>query len=470
MVDASRRLLLGLPLLLLGAVVLFSLLSASPVTQRTLTRPLFYNPTPESAESAAEDALALVERDFSLGARRLTELGGAALPYVLPRLGQMPIEARRRVALALDGVAARLDPLFLARPPSDADARLVYWDRYHEDHQLDFRPLVVARIVHRLGTQASGLRAADLRVVDTYALTALIAELGRVRSQADVDRVARLAPHIARLTGRSFALGGDASVREARQVATDIRKLWDSAGPRYTPLDPIALLAAHVTQTEFSTWLARTARELTRVDSPNLVERLVGHGRLTFGFLVSALLGALVIGPVFAGALELLRFRRLRFVEAWLPRVGLTWMFTVAMPVLVLGGAPSAARAGALAAFTGALSAAFVLHREVMDRMDWRSHVVLGRRRPLERVLALGTWLLPSLPTLVPLLFAELVTVVLILEIASGTRGIGSVTLTALRHGDVPWLMAVCLVFAVLTAVTQVLSDAFVPGREQRER
>lgn len=470
MADALRRILLGLPLLLLGAVLLFSLLGASPLTAQTLTRPLFYNPAPESAESASLEALELVQSDLSLGTKRLTELGGAALPYVLPRLGQLPIDSRRRVALALDGVAARLDPTFLARPAVDADARLVYWDRYQDDHQLDFRPLVVARIVHRLGTQARGLRAADLRVVDTYALPALVAEIGRIRSRDDIERVSRLTPHIARLTGHPFAIEGDASVREARQVATEIRSLWDVMGPRYTPLDPVARLVAHVTQTEFSTWLARTARELARIDSPNLVERFVGHGRLTVGFLASALLGALVVGPVLAGALELLRFRRLRFAEVWLPRAGLGLALTIVMPTLVLGGTSNPAAGSIVSALVGALGAAFVLHREVMDRMDWRSHVVLGRRRPLERILALGTWLLPSLPTLVPLLFAELVTSVLVLEIASNASGIGSVTLTALKQGDVPWIMAVCLVFAALTSVTQVLADAFVPGREQRGR
>jgi ABC-type dipeptide/oligopeptide/nickel transport system permease component len=45
------------------------------------------------------------------------------------------------------------------------------------------------------------------------------------------------------------------------------------------------------------------------------------------------------------------------------------------------------------------------------------------------------------------------------LEWTSGLGGLGPRTIAALQNGDAPWLMALCLGLAALTAVAHILAD-----------
>ena len=61
--------------------------------------------------SRAEDAvghLVANDDDAALSAHRLARLGGAALPYVVPELDNLPPAARGRVAVALAPIAERM--------------------------------------------------------------------------------------------------------------------------------------------------------------------------------------------------------------------------------------------------------------------------------------------------------------------------------------------------------------------------
>src|SRR5690606_32315530 len=101
MAEALRRLLWSVPLLVALTVVLFSVLSRLNVEHTESRVPLFYNPTPTSAEQAANTAVRDVLNNEVGADQRLVELGGAALPYVLESLAKRPLADQQRIAEAL---------------------------------------------------------------------------------------------------------------------------------------------------------------------------------------------------------------------------------------------------------------------------------------------------------------------------------------------------------------------------------
>src|SRR5688572_8662354 len=66
--------------------------------------PRFFNPNPTSVNDLAERAMTSIatnDADAALARVELVRLGGAALPYVLPKLDALDPTGRKRVALAL---------------------------------------------------------------------------------------------------------------------------------------------------------------------------------------------------------------------------------------------------------------------------------------------------------------------------------------------------------------------------------
>ena len=78
---------------------------------RFLDLPRFLNVDPHDARARVEDCVAHVvldDADAQLCEKRLSQIGGAGLPYLLPRLDNLPPTARGRIALALAPIAMRM--------------------------------------------------------------------------------------------------------------------------------------------------------------------------------------------------------------------------------------------------------------------------------------------------------------------------------------------------------------------------
>ena len=101
-------------------------------------------------------------------------LGGAALPYVLPRLDDLSPEARGRVALALEPLAARMGETRAGGADGDADSAARFWAHFWDDRALDFTRPSADRQVTRIATRETELRDQELRRLDTYALPELV--------------------------------------------------------------------------------------------------------------------------------------------------------------------------------------------------------------------------------------------------------------------------------------------------------
>src|SRR5215471_12141574 len=158
--HALRRLLWIVPILIGVTLTSFALLSYAPdpandpavlstltdeqATElrrsRFLDLPRFFNDHPVDVAQRATDALthlAAGDEQSPGAAATLVRLGGAALPYVLPRLDALEPGARARVAVALSPIARRMD--IDSPEATDGTAVVAFWNRFWADRSVDFR-------------------------------------------------------------------------------------------------------------------------------------------------------------------------------------------------------------------------------------------------------------------------------------------------------------------------------------------
>jgi peptide/nickel transport system permease protein len=478
MAEAIRRLLGLVPVLFVGSIVLFFVLGRHPKVERGLTLPLFFRQHPVSASTAAEQAMRGAARGSAPAIQALQELGGAALPHVLPRLSELAVAERRRVADALEPVAVRMQigsyrsgtslDAALSASRGDVDQRLLLWERYYEDHDLDFRPISVERLVRRLSSRRSGMREADLLAVDTYALPYLVRALGRVDGPEDVERVRRLATAIARLSGESSGLPPHPSASEARALATRLRRSFDRDGAKFTELGRFESLTAHVTQTEFGLWWVQTLRELRGIDASVVFAGLATAFWGSLPLLLLAFAGALVLGPLGAGLLQLALLRRGKDTVQARLRLLLSLGCALSIPVFCLQSPDWPPLAGTLLLLSATLASTSVLSSHLAGKVDWRSGALLLRRPLARRLLSIGTRLASTLPTLLPLMAGEVFLWVACVELSSGRTGLFPWTMRALARGDLHALLALSLLSWISIALVQTLSNALLASENQR--
>ncbi len=484
MTELLRRFLWSLPLIWISAAGLFLVLGNTEPIQGRLHLPLFFNPRPISAELAAREALSqLLSSDLSIrqsAQRALVELGGAALPTILPDVPSQSVRERRLVAETLWPVAERMGlsgrPMwgspFVRRQQQElgTDEKLLFWERYHEEHALDLRPQSVRRVVRRVAERDAELRQADLYAVDTYALPALVEHLGRVRDAEDVRRVARLVEKIRHVTGQDFYVSPDDSVDRARAVASEVRWFFDELGAQWTSMSRVELLVARLSQTEFAVWLVRLTRQAIGLDHSETFVKIARASRKSLPLWAAALAGLLLVGPAFVASLQVLQLKQTRLrIERLGLRVCLAAGLLLLLPLLIRRRDAAFAELLLIALAAGMLFSTFVLQRELSDRLDWRSHHVLKGRSLRARVLAVGGWIAPAIPTMTPIAVGEAALWVSALEMATATQGLGYFSIQAMRDGDLYFLMLVCLGLGALTGVSQMLAD-FVLGTARTQR
>ena len=213
---ALRRMLWSVPALLATSFILFFVTTLAPAPAaeddaqtntpaeptrraRFLDLPRFVNEAPVDVRVRAADALAHVsagDAEHERAARELVRLGGAALPYVLPLLEALSPDARRRVAIALGPVAARMG-LAQGVDFADPDAATLFWTRFWDDRALDFTRPVVTRAVERFVEHGSDAREDDLKALDTFALPAVVRAIRSTKSAATRFRLSQIAHHAA---------------------------------------------------------------------------------------------------------------------------------------------------------------------------------------------------------------------------------------------------------------------------------
>ena len=223
-----------------------------------LDLPRFINARPDDVRSRAEAAFAhLVAGDETSGlsAHLLARMGGAALPYVLPKLDNLPPAQRGRVAVALAPIAERIG-LGDAKVLADPEQAALFWQRFWEDRALDFTEPAVRRAVHRLELHGTDVREKDLLIVDTFALPETIRVMQTTTDREALFRLSNLARLAAR---RGHRIRPTASEADVERALADWRAWWFIHRTDYDELDGAERVAGTITETRYGKWMLGAA-------------------------------------------------------------------------------------------------------------------------------------------------------------------------------------------------------------------
>ena len=486
---ALRRMLWSVPALLATSFILFfvTTLAPPPVAEddahatspaeptrraRFLDLPRFVNQHPVDVHTRAAAALAHVaagDDQHDRAARELVRLGGAAFPYVLPDLEALEPEARRRVAIALGPVAVRMG-LAEGLDLADPDAATLFWTRFWDDRALDFTRPVVTRAVDRFVEHGSDAREDDLRVLDTFALPAVLRALRTTRNPATRLRLSQIAQHAA---ARGPVIDFTSAPDRVRREIADWREWWFVYGTDFVALSGAERSIATITDTQYGKWLRRIANGelgLSLLDGEPIADKLRARAPVTMLVCALAMLasGALAV-PL--GALGAWRRGSVFDVttSAALFLLYAVPTFVLAEVLLRIGGRgtalPEALRVTLAVAAVSAGSLATLSRWQRVAILDVLSQDFIRTARakgaPGLRVLvvhALRNALAPMV-TVMGLQLPVLLAGACVVEDVFGLPGIGFETLRALEVHDAPWLMAVLLPTSVAVTLGLVVSD-----------
>jgi ABC-type dipeptide/oligopeptide/nickel transport system permease component len=442
---------------------------------RFLDLPRFFNSDPDDVRSRAERCARHLASDdlfAPMAAHQLASLGGAALPYVLPKLDVLAPAERGRVAVALAPIAQRMglgSPDKLTNP----DYAAAFWQRFWEDRSLDFTPPSVHRAVHRITLHGTELRERDLVVVDTFALSEIMMALGETD---DREALARLTTLAAKATGRPHArLRANSDDAAVRGVLAGWRSWWFVHKSDYVPLEGIDRIAATIGETRYGKWMLGAASgELgTSIrDGQPIAAKLRARAPLTLMMTALAMLASYALAiPI--GAFSAWRRGRavdvalaiLLFAVYSLPTFWVAQLFTgLARP-----NGTSALRGGfalfapVIALSVGSLATLSRYQRSAMLDVVHQDYVRTAHAKGLSTlrvvvVHALRNAMMPTV-TLAGLQFPTLLGGAFVVEEVFGLPGLGWETLRAAEAVDGAWLVVTVLLTAIVTTLAIIASD-----------
>ncbi len=439
---------------------------------RFLDLPRFINAKPRDVRARAEEAMGHLvagDQEGPIAAHRLAILGGAALPYLLPRLDNLPPNARGRVAVALAPIAERMG-LGKSTDLRDPEEAAVFWAHFWEDRALDFTDPAVHRAVHRLMLHETAMRERDLVLVDTMSLRDAIEAM---KTDVDKTAMARLTALASHATGRGMVVTGDSTDVFVRRAVADWRSWWHVHKTDFSSLEGAERVGATVTETRYGKWILGAASGelgLSARDGLPIGDKLMARAPVTLAMTGLAMLVsyalAIPIGVIgawrrgraidttlafFLFALYSLPtfFVAQLFVHASNRGGGRTDTWSLTLPVVALA-------AGSLATLSR-------YQRASMLDVLGQDYIRTARAKGVStfRVLvvhALRNAMMPTV-TLAGLQFPALLGGAFVVEEVFGLPGIGYETLRAVEAHDSAWLIIMVLLSAVVTTAALIASD-----------
>lgn len=265
--------------------------------QLFLDLPRVVNVTPKDVRARADECMDLLEQDdpnSQIAGATLVRLGGAALPYVLPRLDRLSPEARRRVATALLPLAARMG-LELPDPTVSPDAAFLFWKRFWDDRSTDFTVPAVRRNVERYAQKATVAREREIELVDTFALAELLAATTRTKDPEVLSHITRLLAHA---TARSSALSPQASPADIDRSLSDWQSWWFIHESDFVVREGTVRMTASIGDTRYAKWMTGAATGklgLSSRDNEPIGKKLASRAPITFVMTALAMLLAFAI-------------------------------------------------------------------------------------------------------------------------------------------------------------------------------
>lgn len=467
--EALRRLLWLGPTLIVVTVPTFWALSrfTEGAAPASITLPLFFNERPFGAKERALAALTRVAAngaDAPAAARELVELGGAALPHVLPQFDALSPDARRRVALVLVPIAQRMG-VGQTSDFESPESAILFFSRYWEEHAIDFRPAVVRRAVRRFSEHPSAIRRLEVVELDSYALPDLIDAMRPLNTPADVVRARHVCDVAAHVGSKEWRIPAGASIATARSIVTTWEDFWLEHRGDYVAFTGTSRLAATLRETRYGHWVERTVRGGlgTLKDGREVRAALRERGPTTLWLL----LVALFVGyPAAALAGTLAGVRRGAPSGEIISGVAccLGGMTTLGVAVLLSAFLPGAlAELGAAIAMASATFAFACLPfrdaaNDLAERRWLKTEQAIGAS-PLRIALRNLRY---SGARFVALAFSDfpgILTAAFVVERVFSLRGVGELTVSAVRTGDLAWLMSLAFLGTLAAGLAQIASD-----------
>ena len=480
---ALRRILWAVPTLIGLSVLAFALTSLIPAgalgtdkvlegahaRQMFLDLPYFLNSAPVGAsERAAKLLKRMAAGPDTQAEAELARIGGAALPHVLPRLDQLPPEARERVARSLIPVAMRMG--LEASLPTGQESREItaYWSRFWDDHTLDFTTSSVSRAVARYAEHGGADRFRALRLVDTFALPAIFDELKKNDDPRQRIRLIQLASLSTALGPYVTEQDTDFAVARARDRWIE---WWYVYRSDFTSLEGSERVLATVTETRYGKWSTRVFTGELGVssrDGETIVRKLKRRAPVTLLSILLALFGSYAISIPIGLVTARRRGELIDFVSAAVSFVAYSipafvhcellrrfalaggmvdsWAFLPATALLTVSVAPFVRyqRATVLDVLGQDYVRTAFAKGSTTARVMW-VHVL---RNALVPTIALSGTQLPAL-----------LATTFVVEEVFGVPGLGYETLRAVEARDVPWLVAIVTVTAVISVLGILAAD-----------
>jgi peptide/nickel transport system permease protein len=472
--SVLRRLLWLGPTLVLITLITFGVLSITlPADPAVAELPLFFNPDPGAVEHLALSALrevAAVGEASPAAQRELAQLGGAALPFVLPALDSLSPEGRARVVKALRPVGVRMG--FDMDEQGDQSRQVLFWTRFWEEHSIDYRPSVARRAVTRVTQRSTSLRDAEVRQLDTYALDELILHMLPVRADADIDRIRRLTQLAADMTGEEgLRAASGANLQEAQRVASLWVDWWSRHRTRYKTYSGTERVTAMLRDTRYGSWVAQAVRQkLGLLQSGRAAWDVLCEGAVfSLPLLACGAIGAW--GNAALWALFTAQRRAARLLRAFgvlraaFPAVLLAVLLSplalgtaartaLGCLIMLLSGAPLSLLWGGAKAETG--GGDFLRTLRSMGASRWQVGLTTLRLSSAAMLVQVGAQI------------SGLLSLTFVVEYALGLPGLGTRTIEALRHPDLNWLMAITICTALFLGVLQALGEVLISVLDPR--
>ncbi|HEX7665795.1 MAG TPA: ABC transporter permease subunit [Polyangiaceae bacterium] len=511
---AIRRLLWGIPTLIGVSLLVFFLTSLLPDPgagtpesraeilardpaafdaieerrrERFLDLPRFFNPQPQDVRARAADAIDHIVADDAeakLGAHRLARLGGAAFPYVLPKLDNLSPAQRGRVAVALEPVAERMglvDPAAHMGGETATQSMLLdpvqastFWTRFWEDRTLEFTEPAVQRAVDRLVRNATEARQRDLREVDTYALPQLMAALQTTTDPHVQEELTAIMAHVA---DHPVTIPPDADAAFRTRVVQDWISWWYVHRTEFDALPGAERVAATFGETRYGKWVARAATGELGVSvqdgepiGKKLRERAPVTLALTFISMLASYLIAIPIALISAWRRGSAIDRGLAFGLFALYSLPTFWtaeIFVRAVPHAAMTdqNGPWGSRIvfPTIALTLASLATVSRYQRAAMLEVLGLDYIRTARAKGVSLfsllvVHGLRNAIVPTV-TLAGLELPALLGSAFIVEEIFGLPGLGYESLRAVEAHDTSWLIAMILFAAVVTTIGVLASD-----------
>ncbi|MEO8878674.1 MAG: ABC transporter permease subunit [Polyangiaceae bacterium] len=514
---AIRRLLWGIPTLIGVSLLVFFLTSLLPDPggdtaearaeilardpsaydaieerrrDRFLDLPRFFNPQPADVRTRSEEAidhLVANDAEANMGAHQLATLGGAALPYILPKLDNLAPDARGRVAVALAPIAARMGlvdanahpggetatPAMLVDPLSAA----TFWTRFWEDRTLEFTEPAVRRAVDRLVRKATDARERDLEEVDTFALPEILETLKNTQDPLVQEKLTALAAHA---TDHPVTIPPNADAAFRAHVVSAWMTWWYVHRTEFAALSGPERIAATFAETRYGKWVGRAATGELGVsvrDGEPIAQKLRERAPITLTLTLIAMLASYLIAIPIALVSAWRRGSALDrglafglFALYSLPTFWTAELFVRVVPHAAMNGAGSWVGAWGsrlifptIALTLASLATVSRYQRAAMLEVLGLDYIRTARAKGVSLfsllvVHALRNAIVPTV-TLAGLELPSLLGSAFIVEEIFGLPGLGYESLRAVEAHDTSWLIAMILFAAVVTTIGVIASD-----------